>query len=784
VTEAAAHPAEANPLKAAALIRLARALKADVSPPPSAALQKSLETLLASGDGSVVAATLPFAARWVKDDSMAKALEPVTNALLASLADAAKADDVRAQNLATLLSIPGVRAKAIEAGAKLLDPASSADLQRGAIEALGSVPDLAAGRAIVGAFRALGGASRDLIVSQLLKRPEWAQELLAAIEQERLRPADLGPGAIFRLRNHPDRATARKAAAVIDKVQGGENKAKDQIIAQLLPIVEKSGDFAKGKALFVENCLKCHSYKGEGKSVSPDLTGMGVHPKAELLVHIIDPNRSVEGNYVSYNLRTKGGEVFNGLIAREGKDSVTLKNNEGEREFRRSDIDVMLSTGLSLMPTGLEGLGGEVLRDILTYLAADAGGFRVVDLQTAFTASTVRGLYDPRREPNNLRLKKYGIVTVDGIPFQLVDPAKSLNGNNAIVLKGGQQPDWHCKAHAPQKVEVIVGFAFDRLHVLGGIAAWGTLSADKRPSPIVKVTFHYADGETDLKVLRDAVEFSDWIRRVDVPGSKYAEGLVAEGGRGQVRWLTLKPSRKAVVHHLTLESYDNTMAPTFLALTAEVGGAPRASGSKTLIVGGGSSHDFDRWFKGADGELLGASYTADPKEILPALPGLEILVLSNNQPIADPATRKGVFDFLEAGKGLVLLHPAAWYNWKDWPEYNRTLVGGGSRGHEKYQEFEITVTDEAHPVTAGVPQTFRVRDELYRHERDPQGSEVQVLARGKSLETGKEYPVVWTVAHAKGRIVCITLGHDGAVHEHESYKKLLKNAQAWVSRAK
>ena len=130
----------------------------------------------------------------------------------------------------------------------------------------------------------------------------------------------------------------------------------------------------------------------------------------------------------------------------------------------------------------------------------------------------------------------------------------------------------------------------------------------------------------------------------------------------------------------------------------------------------------------------------------------------------------------------MLVHPACWYNWKDWPEYNRQLVGGGSRGHEKYQEFEVTVCDETSPIMAGVSRTFRVKDELYQFAKDPEGPEIQVLAKGKSLDTGKEYPVVWTVKHPKGRIVCITLGHDGAAHEHEAYKKLLQNAAAWAAR--
>jgi type 1 glutamine amidotransferase len=159
-----------------------------------------------------------------------------------------------------------------------------------------------------------------------------------------------------------------------------------------------------------------------------------------------------------------------------------------------------------------------------------------------------------------------------------------------------------------------------------------------------------------------------------------------------------------------------------------------------------------------------------------------VLALSNNQEIPDPAARKGIFDLVDAGKGLMLLHPACWYNWKSWPEYNRQLVAGGSRGHEKLQEFEVIVTDEASPITAGVSKTFRVKDELYQFVKDAEGPEIQVLAKGKSLETGKEYPVVWTVKHPKGRIVCITLGHDGAAHEHADYKKLLLNAAAWAAK--
>src|ERR1051326_2512549 len=114
------------------------------------------------------------------------------------------------------------------------------------------------------------------------------------------------------------------------------------------------------------------------------------------------------------------------------------------------------------------------------------------------------------------------------------------------------------------------------------------------------------------------------------------------------------------------------------------------AGIHTLIAGGGASHDFARWFNHADSATLAdgakasVNYTDQPSEILPALKNLQVLYLSLNQPVTDPALRKAIFDFADYEKGLLLVHPALWYNWSDWPEYNRVLVGGGARSHDKY----------------------------------------------------------------------------------------------------
>lgn len=208
--------------------------------------------------------------------------------------------------------------------------------------------------------------------------------------------------------------------------------------------------------------------------------------------------------------------------------------------------------------------------------------------------------------------------------------------------------------------------------------------------------------------------------------------------------------------------------------------------SNVLIVGGGEHHDFDQWFHYADSTTISESgavvnYTDRPQSILPALPQLDVLYLSNNQPLPDPELRQGVFDFVESGNGLLLVHAATWYSWEDWPEFNRELVSGGSRSHGPYGEFEVRVVDEGHPLMESVPASFRISDELYRFENDPEGPEITVLAVGIEPDTGTEYPVVWIVNHHEGRIVCMTLGHDGESHNHPAYQAILTNSVEWLT---
>ncbi|MDP6989680.1 MAG: ThuA domain-containing protein [Planctomycetota bacterium] len=790
ITLGAGAAARPGPVRTA-LERLVDSLPDAFTPRMSSELQEALASLLSVGDVDVAISVLPFAARWDREGGLARHVERLTGRLLETLEDEEQPLDLRGDCLRTLLEVAAARSEAIECAPGLLRPHVPLDLQLAVIEMLGGTGEVGAAAVLLDAFPAFTAKLREAAFHQVLPRSSWVDALLTRIADGELDAGDLGPGRVFRLCTHVDPAVATRAQSLLDQRDEADTVALAELIDALVPIVSAPGDDVRGEALFNIHCGICHTYKSASGNVGPELTGMGVHAPEDLLPYVLDPNRTVEDGYAEYVARTWDGLTFGGVLVRESDASIVLRNSGGEVELAREDIENFASTGRSPMPTGLEQIGAEGLRDIFSWLRSEFTGYRVLDLSEVATASTTRGLYDPR-EPRTLEFSRFGVHATDGIPFAVLDPARSVSGNNVIVLKGGMAGDWYCKNHQPRRVEIPVGHALERLHVLGGISAWGFPYTKKR-APAVRVTWHYAGGDTEVKTLVDGEEFADWIRPYEVPGSMLVEGILDGASRGQLRRFSLTPLRREVVEKVVLESFDGDTAPTFVSLTAELTeegaheahpAAPRLT-AETLIVGGGTSHDFGRWFAGSDVATLSrlgaeVAYTDSTESLAGRLGELDLLVLTNNQPVT-AAGRAAIEAFAAAGGGLLIVHSTCWYNWPDWPAFNRGLVGGGARSHEAYREFEVRVVDTAHPLAAGLPVTLRITDELYRYQPDEAGPATHVVAMGRSLDSGEEYPVVWTVERAAGRTACITLGHDGAAHEHPAFQRLLQNAARWVT---
>ena len=395
------------------------------------------------------------------------------------LNDTNQSDDQRAQLAGSLLAVSSLNAGIVPSVAQILGSPSSSSLQRRIITTLGDLPEPGGGGIVDGSLsQSYRPELQDAALNQLFKRPDWSLALLDAIEARKINLGTLSPVAINRLRTHSDKAVAARANKIIDEIRGPEMKEKDALIAKFTPIVVQPGDPARGHQLFMKNCEVCHRFNGEGKDVAPDLTGMGVHGPAELIIHVLDPNREVEPNYYACSIETKDGEIYDGVIARENSSSVTLRNAAGDTDIKTNDIKDRRNTGLSLMPNGFEALGGEALRDILAFLCSGESNYRIVDLKLAFDANSSKGIWqDEANAADSLTFKKFGVTKVDEVPFEIVNPLKSSSGNNVIVLKGGSG---FAKTR-PQKIEVQnIGIKAARLHFLGWSGWLGVSLARKR----------------------------------------------------------------------------------------------------------------------------------------------------------------------------------------------------------------------------------------------------------------------------------------------------------------
>ena len=135
-------------------------------------------------------------------------------------------------------------------------------------------------------------------------------------------------------------------------------------------VLELSGRPTQGREVFRKKCSLCHQAGDLGTQVAPNLASVKNKSAADLLISILDPNREAQPNFNVYTVITLQGKVLTGIIASETATSITLKRAEGKQDVvLRSNIDELISSGVSLMPVGLEKeLSKQDLADVIAFI--------------------------------------------------------------------------------------------------------------------------------------------------------------------------------------------------------------------------------------------------------------------------------------------------------------------------------------------------------------------------------------------------------------------------------
>lgn len=182
----------------------------------------------------------------------------------------------------------------------------------------------------------------------------------------------------------------------------------------------------------------------------------------------------------------------------------------------------------------------------------------------------------------------------------------------------------------------------------------------------------------------------------------------------------------------------------------------------------------------------------------------------------DEAVRSGLLDLLDEGRvGVVALHHAI-AGWPAWAEYAELLGGrflyrpgelrGIPRTDSGYRHdvaHEVTFVDTAHPIAAGLPERFRLIDELYLFEvfedlvqpllrsghafLEENFYSAALAVAGKMFSNeGWSHPpgsnlVGWTKRARNAPLVYLQPGDGPPTYADPNYRRLIENAIRWAA---
>ena len=234
----------------------------------------------------------------------------------------------------------------------LLTATEPGSVRLAAAKALGQFDDAGVAVALL-IKRRWGGYApglREAVTGVLLGRSTYHPALMAALESGVVPIHALSPARRQTLER--SKAVGARAKKLFAKQADGDRM---KAYKSLKPVLKLKADAAGGAKIFTRACALCHTHGSEGYAVGPDLTGLRNQPAETLLLHIIVPNHEVVGGNAMYEVDTKDGQTFAGLLAADTPAQLTLKLPLGfTKTLARSEVKAVRASPLSLMPNELE----------------------------------------------------------------------------------------------------------------------------------------------------------------------------------------------------------------------------------------------------------------------------------------------------------------------------------------------------------------------------------------------------------------------------------------------
>ena len=489
------------------------------------------------------------------------ATEVITD-LKETLADLDATGQTRANAARDLIAFRTRDDEAVEEILEQIGAQTAPQLSKAFLDAIRLSQSQTAGEQIAEALVSWTPTLKSSALDVLISRPSWVGTMIESIEEGELDLNDLSLQQKQALQSFPNPAIRSRAEKLLARGGGLPDKNREKVLQSLMHLTEVSGDVENGRVAFKKACAACHKHGDMGKEIGPNLTGMAVHPKEELLTHILDPSRNVEGNFRLYNVLTADGTVISGMLSSETRTSLTMIDSTGkEIQLAREDIEELIASRKSVMPEGFEKqLNEQELTDLLEFLT-NKGRFIPISLDRYATAISTKGLFtDNDNGADRMIFADWKPRVFKDVPFVLTDP-RGKSTPNIILLNGPFGP---LPPKMPKSVSLPCNTTAKAVHLLSGVGGWNH-PFDRKKTVSMIVRLKYADGETEDHPLVNGVHFADYIRRVDVPESEFAFSLRGQ----QIRYLSVEPKRTKRIETIELVKGEDISAPIVMAVTVE-----------------------------------------------------------------------------------------------------------------------------------------------------------------------------------------------------------------------
>ncbi len=506
------------------------------------------------------AAVLSVADKWSIRD-LDQSVASIQGSLFGIALDSSTNDQSRLSAWEQAIRLSPASPRILDAADKFFTPQLSPEIGNKAMDSLQAARVDGLADKLLAARRKLGPSLASGVIRLLLNRAETTTALLDSIEKGQIQFTDLQLDQRQAILNHPDRVIARRAGDLM-KARGAMVASNRQaLVDEWMPVTELKGNLANGVVMYKKHCAQCHKHGELGVAIGPNLTGMAVHPKPEILMNVLDPSRSVESNFRTYQVLTADGKVINGMLAGESANSIRIINTQGkEEQVLRADIEEMNASVKSVMPEGFEALiSKQEMADLLGFLN-NRGRYTPLTLSTAATLSGAKGLPGIRgAQGDKFELKTYGTLEIEGVPFEIQDPQEGRVANIiALQSANGRAP-----ATLPSSTSLACSGNVSSIHLLGAVASFGPPSTNAAASVIVRCNFE--DGSKEDHELVNGKHLATYRERVDVPESKFA---IDANGK-QIRYLKISLVNKKPLKTIEFVKGEDFSFPLIFAVTVE-----------------------------------------------------------------------------------------------------------------------------------------------------------------------------------------------------------------------